>query len=267
MLKLRNVYKLFTKEDKLHFHKICGIICLGHYIYRYYNLIVNKQLYFEKNNTTLFFIICHSLLSCSSLYFKISNVRIKTGPMIYPEFRMHSIIFAMRSLIIMAMIMFNVENYKHLIVLITMQAADNVTSYYNEESKVMRDMPYPSFIQPWQKTIMTYYYNFSQIGATLALIMKQDMECFDYAFLVLFPIQIAAFLKTMVRKNIISPGMWHVLYGLSLTGPYFYGVNSINDFSSNFSKVLLTTAIARFVFRTNKYVLWTAVIYYHLYSK
>jgi hypothetical protein len=97
-LKPRNVHKLMTKEDGHfgHVHKIIGITALGHYFYRTYLLFTTGSMQFDSSKFTLCCILLHMVLSVSSFIFKIPNNRINSAPMIYPEFRLHSIIFAYR---------------------------------------------------------------------------------------------------------------------------------------------------------------------------
>ena len=53
---------------------------------------------FVASKFTLVSIVWHLLLSVSSLIFKIPHARIKSGYRIWPEYRIHSIVFACRSL-------------------------------------------------------------------------------------------------------------------------------------------------------------------------
>ena len=55
--------------------------------------------------------------------------------MIWQEFRLHSILFACRSLITIQLEYFIINNIKYIklcIILFTMQIADIITEYYNE---------------------------------------------------------------------------------------------------------------------------------------
>lgn len=88
--------KLKTKEDPHHLHKTLGIFCLFNYVYRYYLLLSvgNMRL---NNLYGILSILVHAALSLSSLIFYIPLKRNPLKPMIYPEYRLHSIIFALRS--------------------------------------------------------------------------------------------------------------------------------------------------------------------------
>lgn len=82
----------------------------------------------------------------------------------------------------------------------------------------------------------------------------------DEAFLVLFPIQIAAFLLTLVRKDVISAATWHALYGASLLLPYVYLLIVLQtETALELLWVGGMVSLFRFRYRVNKYLLW-----YHL---
>ena len=134
-----NTVKLLTHEEShlFHIHKILGILVLSHYAYRTYLLLTTGSMQFDTSFFTPYCIVLHMLLSVSSFIFKISQTRIQSAPMIYPEFRLHSILFAYRSLIVMLM-MWYAKRYnlvfplylRGIVVLVTMVLADLVTNHY-----------------------------------------------------------------------------------------------------------------------------------------
>lgn len=134
-----NTVKLLTHEEShlFHIHKILGIMVLSHYAYRTYLLLTTGSMQFDSSFFTPYCIVLHMLLSVSSFIFKISQTRIQSAPMIYPEFRLHSILFAYRSLIVMLM-MWYAKRYnlvfplyfRGAVVLVTMVLADLVTNHY-----------------------------------------------------------------------------------------------------------------------------------------
>jgi hypothetical protein len=91
---------LFTHEDSFNLHKTLGLTCLLHYIYRF-SKMGSKDMDFSPSVWTLCCIGLHALLSVSSLIFKIPTKRIAEGSRIWPEYRIHSIVFACRSLLCM----------------------------------------------------------------------------------------------------------------------------------------------------------------------
>ena len=240
-VRLHNFPKLFTKEDFYHIHKFIGFAALAHYIYRFYLFVRFGSMQFDDSYLTLLAILLHTMLSVSSLIFKIPERRIQSGPMIYPEFRLHSIVFAMRSLVTMTL-MFVVRKWSWTeglllrgpVVLGTMYLADKITAMYHDQGTTMRAMPFPEYVSTDQRYVLNYYYAVSQIFATGQVLFAHNM---GPVFLVLFPIQIAAFLMTCVRKSIISAGAWHYYYALSLgmnyvmcplIASYYYTVQVMN---------------------------------------
>ena len=136
LLRPANVHKLITKEDGHfgHIHKFIGIAALAHYAYRSYLLLTTGSMQFDASIFTLNCILLHMVLSASSFIFKIPNNRINSAPMIYPEFRLHSIIFAYRSLIVMLLMWASKRwdtvlplYFRGVVVMLTMVAADAVT--------------------------------------------------------------------------------------------------------------------------------------------
>jgi hypothetical protein len=98
-----------------------------------------------------------------------------------------------------------------------MVLADVVTSRYNTDTDIanatttMRNMPFDSQIVEEDRRQIIQMQSSQQINATLFMLGNLD-SCFSP----MFAIQIAAFLMTLVRKNIIHPTMWHLIYNLSL---------------------------------------------------
>ena len=96
---LSDVYrKLFTREDPFNFHKTLGISCLVSYLYRFSH-VGPTDMAFTPGVGTLLSILLHVSLSVSSLVFRIPLKRIVSGYRIWPEYRLHSIVFALRSLV------------------------------------------------------------------------------------------------------------------------------------------------------------------------
>ena len=97
------ISKLFTHEDKFNIHKIFGIICLLNYIYLFIDFIFTGFIgTISLRSINIYFIILswvHALLSISSMQFLIPKSRTGILPMIWQEFRIHSILFAMRSIL------------------------------------------------------------------------------------------------------------------------------------------------------------------------
>ena len=253
-----NIYKLNTKEDSLYLHKILGVIVLINFVYRYIYFYSNGHMNF-KNNWDLYILFLHGLLSVSSLVFHIPKLRNPLQPMIYPEYRLHSIVFALRSVICCIVYYFYISNnynYKFIIVVCgsTMVAADIITLWFNPSGKngsTMRNMPFDKSISIEDQNKITFMHSYSQIGATL--FMFGNIET---AFSPLFAIQIAAVLMTMVRKGIIDAYMWHLMYSLCLWINYIFFTSITPGCFVLFQTVFNLHYYIVFPYRINKYLAW-----------
>ena len=81
-------------------HKMLGVTCLLHFVCRFV-WCGSSDMRFGATRQTLGAIALHALLSASSLIFRIPIKRIAEGSRIWPEYRLHSITFAYRSLLCM----------------------------------------------------------------------------------------------------------------------------------------------------------------------
>lgn len=248
MLCIRNLPKLFTRDDPWVLHKTLGFACLGHFVLR---LTQAPDLGFRRDAETIFWILMHAALSWSSLIFKIPTKRIAGKPMIYPEFRLHSIAFATRSLASMLLVYLDLTQYNIVLVLATMAAADTITAAYHDPTNgnTMRDMP-----TTWNRDFFQAFYAMSQVLATMEILVARS---FDKVFLLLIPIQLAAFTMTLVRKSILTTEGWHIIYSLSLGICYVYGfTNGAGTDRLTYWITALGVYAGRVHFRWNKYNLW-----------
>lgn len=274
-----NLHKLFTHEDKFGIHKLLGFTSLISNLCCFVVSPLFKYSYLQKRNLFSFLIILiHLLLSGSSLIFKLPNKRNRSYTIIWPEFRIHSIIFAYRTLLVMLVCWFDLNKkyeffLKGIIIYITLFTADYTTNYYkkflDKDDTTMRGMPFSESVSLTSRNNINYYYSVSQIIATMTTFYTDEL--FSH-YLILFPIQIAAFLMTCVKKSIISTNTWHILYALSLFLNYINGVRVAIQF--NVYHVLLNIIFVcimcylRFTLRLNKYKLWTGymittIIFYY----
>lgn len=277
-MRILNIPKLFTHEDPLHIHKLLGISSLIHYAYRAYLSYVstNHSMSFDPTKWhTLALIVMHVLLSTTSLVFTIPRNRVRKLPMIWPEFRLHSIVFAYRSLLAMICFWLNAKTgmvlfhyARGIILLLTLASADLVTLYYKNHDMLlpgettMRSMPFPEGTNPTLIRTTNLYYSISQVLATMNIIFTSNM---NRPFAVLFPIQLAAFLMTLVRKSILTSGEWHVMYAGALGLNYVYAVVATTDNSGLISMPMYlflasTFIILRFRYHVNKYILWSGIV-------
>jgi len=249
---------LITYQDGKfgHLHKTLGLVSVLHFALQFGRFFKFGTMYFD--DRTWLFLVFHFLLSWSSLIFHLPAIRSVHAPMIWPEFRAHSILFATRSLVAMALTMHEVSSpwTRFANVLTTMALADLATMYYKVNVTTMRDMPFPDWVSQTTRDRVNLYYSVSQVLATGILLFSPSME---RALFILFPIQIAAFLMTLVRKQIISPLSWHVLYAVSLGLNYLHSLLALDNLPIGFYLGCLLFCVMRFRYRWNKYFLWTLI--------
>ena len=103
MFNTANLFKLRTKEGAEHFHihRYLGTLVLANYLYRVLLRLTNGKPFGDDEASweVLAVIILHAALSTTSLFFHIPKKRNKANPMIWPEFRYHSMVFAYRTLL------------------------------------------------------------------------------------------------------------------------------------------------------------------------
>lgn len=236
-----------------HIHKTLGLLSLGHFLCRFGEFALYQTMAF--NHTAWIFIAIHALLSWSSLIFYLTSFRSESAPMIWPEFRAHSILFASRSLAAMSLTLSGWSSpwTRYANVIGTIILADLATKYYAVTKTTMRDMPFPDWVSQRARDRINLYYSISQVLATAGLLFSPSME---RALFILFPIQIAAFLMTLVRKRMLSPLGWHVLYAAALGLNYIHGALAQDCLPLVFYVASFVFCVLRFRFRVNKYLLW-----------
>lgn len=253
------IRKFFTHEDHYNIHKLLGITSFVHFLYRFVQIYKNGQAGF--NDTNIYYVVLlHGFLSISSLIFRIPSNRVKKQPMIYPEFRLHSIIFALRSLLVM--LFHNYNGARVCIVIGTFLGADIVT-YFLKKDTTMRGMPFSDKVPIGFRKGLNTFYSVSQVMATMNTMISPNI---DSSFVILFPIQIAAFLMTCVRKGLIGADGWHILYTLSLLLNYSNGLYCYNGDlwgMLNYCFFVFSFCLLRFKFNINKYILWFTVICFY----
>ena len=280
-LTVRNMYKLKTREDPNNFHKILGVLCLLHYVYRFACALAFGTMRFEDDSPQLMalWILLHGALSWSSFIFHLPSKRNKYKPMIWPELRFHNAVFATRSLVDAALHgagLGHVWQLRVCVVFATMLAADAVTNHYKrlalveKQDSTMRGMPFPDGVPEWARTKLNEYYAVSQLFATLGAlnISRAFATDVELAFTTLFAIQISALLMTLVRKSILTPAGWHFWYAVSLgvswvwaSYRYSSGQPSLASLAVRAAGTFAALSFSRFVAKINKYVLWAVVAF------
>lgn len=279
------IRKFSTKEDVFHIHKILGISSLLHFIWRFAMITKYKDAgLWNGGNITTVWIVVHMTLSGTSLIFHIPTNRVAKRPMIYPEFRMHSIVFAWRSLVVMLIMHLMHDNMlsrtlRAFVTMGTFIAADIITDYYARynSATTMRGMPFSDWVPQWTRDQLNLYYSVSQVLATMNMLFTQRI---DSAFTVLFPIQLAAFLMACVRKGLLGADGWHALYAGALGLNYIFAAHVYNN-QSHYAVcpshtimdiggpmywiLAIWFCVMRFKYRFNKYVLWAPISLYSIF--
>jgi hypothetical protein len=222
---------LITSHDPYHIHKILGVLALLSYIYRYY-LVFSTGSAFPNHRSISIFAICsvipHALLSWSSLLLPLPKTRNFSKPMIWPEFRLHSILFASRHVLCTVVTLSNLwpnnDNgnigkiikdgvARAIIIMGTNHIASLITTHYGDcDKRTTNSMPYPPQITPAQQLIIKKWYSLSQFGASVSCLMNDA----SINFAPLLAIQMAPLLMTLVRKGKITIWTYHRVYSLSL---------------------------------------------------
>lgn len=270
-----NLSKLYTHEDPYHTHKTLGIFCLLHFLYRLYLRVVYNTMFLEMNTSTIVCVCVHILLSMSSFVFSIPKRKVSSRVVIWEETRTHSIIFTLRSIMIIFLIMmYQNSEWDHtvlvcarwVIIMTTMLLADIVSNHYkhlhiiHKDDSVMRKLPYPDNISNETTQRLKYFYSISQIGATLICLITTDL---DSVFILMLPIQVSMLLSTLNKKGIISTLSWHIWYSVSLLivlihSSIWKSDTVVSMACKNFTYLSYILLIFfRFFLHTNKYLLWT----------
>jgi len=226
-------------------HKILGFGCLVHYGYRFMLKFKYDTMFLDISPISPLF---HLGLSLSSFIFKVPIKRFLNRTIIWKELQLHNIIFTSRSI---CMIYHNIYfktydiNYyltKLLIISGHHYLADKVSDkYINDDLTTTRDI---------RGGGNKKFYAISQIIATTTLLLNTNP---DSSFTIMFPIQLSAFLMTLVRKGMISNELWNILYTSSLIFPFLLFNNNLTKSTNNIHLYSLLHIFLRLEIKTNKY--------------
>ena len=257
---------LFTNHDILNIHKILGFGCLAHYGYRFVNKYLYDSMYFTKDSIyTYVSPLVHLGLSLSSFVFQVPHTRFDSKVIIWKELQLHNIIFTSRSIFMMYhTLFFKPDNYfyyySRLAIMLSHHYLADVVSekYKNKDKTATRNIPYEM-----NNGIIEYFlkkfYAISQLTATFNLTLSNNYE---NGFLIMFPVQLSAFLMTLVRKNIISNKVWHIFYALSLTIPYLANLKSYHLHNENIHYSIIFI-VMRLLFKMDKYLNMIGLTYFY----
>jgi len=248
--------RLITKEDPNQLHKTLGIACLLNFIARFVQA-GPADMGFSASLGTLLTIGAHLLLSVSSLIFKIPTKRIVGGYRIWPEYRLHSIAFACRSLALMLLVWieqrFALEPMHALngvIVLATIGAADFGTYIVGEagRSSTIQDLEAPP--------AMRFFFSVMQFHATTGCLL--GLRRYSNHFIYVWIVQVNAFLMTIRRKNLAPHVALVWTYGFMLVFGFVvcsYEAQLVSSFLLT-NTIANTAAALRLGLRAPKYPMW-----------
>ena len=179
--------QLITKEDPRHVHKTLGILALCSFAWRMSQLGETDMGFTQYPAWTLPTLFLHLSLSTSSFIFAIPAKRISTGYRIWPEYRLHSIIFTCRSLAFMALFWTERQlglGEHHLwnlvLILATMAAAEIASSSQGHyRSGFSRELNV--------NAITKYFFSVAQLAATAMCLVGQRR--YTMQFLMVFIVQ------------------------------------------------------------------------------
>lgn len=262
--------QLITKEDPNHVHKTLGILVLCSYIFRLCHIGKQADLGFPLYPAyTVPTLLLHLALNASSFEFKLPPKRIKDGYRIWPEYRLHSIVFSCRSLLMMFVVWYEQEHlqtkqeyhiWNIIIILSTMAAADWSSRQSTVQSGFARELDVPAAAR--------YFFSAAQLFATSLILMGHRR--YTMHFLMVIILQGNAFLMTIRRKNLASHALLTSIYAALIVGAsvigmlelQYAGMNTMPMAICNLAVLLRTgprlVPIVR-IFQDNKYILWTTL--------
>jgi hypothetical protein len=212
---------------------------------------------FSASPATLGVIVMHTLLSVSSLIFKIPTKRVASGYRIWPEYRLHSIMFALRSLAGMLLTWYELSsghepNYllNVAIVFATLAAADLSSAWVGPQNRSSTSRE----LEAGPET--HFFFSAMQFHATMGCML--GVRRFSIQFLYVWIIQFNAFLMTIRRKNLVPHNPLVATYGAMLVFGFIvasyehqrFGLFAMVNTLGNLAAVL------RMYFAMPKYLLW-----------
>jgi hypothetical protein len=268
--------QLTTKEDGIHVHKVLGVLALCSFLWRVPQFGANDMGFATHAEWTLPTLFLHLCLNLSSFEFRIPAKRIRSdGGRMWPEYRLHSLVFVLRTLGCIAINWYEQRSQVHsedqhhqlfrpnytlnfYLVLASLAAADLSSHSVEHQSNSIRELKAPVAIK--------YYFSVMQFMATsVALFGDRRNSVYFYKVMVL---QVTAFLLTLRRKNLVSHSLNVVLYGALLAGGLGIGLYEyVGRRSGGDVDALIMVGSMAALWRMgpwpsvlrNKYLIWTTM--------
>jgi hypothetical protein len=209
--------RFFGDVKPFHCHKFFGALALTSFGFRFCNFGGQQDMGFATHPMlTLPTILVHLSLNLTSLLFQIPKKRISHGGRIWPEYRLHSLVFTLRSHLTLLWYMYEQHyglapnyNFNYFIVMASTAASDLVTYSVAEKyrSNTVRGV---SVLHPAAK----FFISVMVIQATAGFLF--GVRRMTIPFLTVFVLQITAFMGTLQRKNLIAHSGLFIFVALSI---------------------------------------------------
>jgi hypothetical protein len=260
--------KLFqAKEDRMYHHKILGFSALASYAYRFSQMGQRDGNFHDI--MALIFVAHHASLNLSSFVFDIPQRRIRGGFRIWPEYRIHSMVFAFRNLACILRLWMLLNTPKDTqgaihsilndglvnwaIVITTCAAADYGSSLSKEfQSNTVRGTDYFDPYANWFASEMQFQLT--------AVCLSGGYQRYSLHIVGAFIIQFNSFLMTLRRKNVFSHLTLTTTYGIMLLAALLIGTyedNFTNDHVTQVATFANMGVILRMGLGVDKYLVWT----------
>jgi hypothetical protein len=207
--------QLITNEDPMHIHKTLGMLCMLSYVFRLAQTGPSDMGFASYPALTIPTVILHLLLNITSLVFKIPARRISSGYRIWPEYRLHSLVFLARSLAVMVLFWYEQTFHKepnydfNLAIIILGLVAADLSSYSQRQyqSSTIRDLD----TAEWVKFLFSLAQFCGSANILYGLRYRYSMHMLSVTV-----VQCNAFMMTIRRKNLASHAFLVTIYGLAL---------------------------------------------------
>jgi len=254
---------LFTNHDKYHIHKTLGLLAFCNFILRFYYAVAYGTSFpsFESKVFSCSCVLVHALLPIASLAIPLPEKRNFSGPMIWKEFQLHSILFSCRHVLFTLITLLELWPtqsqvfsgdvgeksiaiilecvIKYLMIIGVIKVAAVITEKYGDkELRTTNAMPYPIYLTEYEKTIIKCEYAKKQFGATIFAVFSGELAS-SLNFAPLYAIQSAPFMMTLVRKGKCETVHYHRVYSATLVYPkYLYHI-ILRGFYSQFADFII----------------------------
>lgn len=242
--------KLVTTHDVLHVHKLLGIACVLHFLYRYAWLWpTTGALGMRVSNWRLVFM--HLMLSTSSLMFKVPAARIRSQPTtIWKEYQLHAILFTSRCVVAFLLWPSTPGLLRYALLMPFHAAADMVTDQYGAPGSTTVRGKHGTEKSSMVNRMIVAYGLYQHLALASHLLPNRRGR--DLGWNAMIAIQSSAFAMTLVRKGWITWQMHAASYTACIAISALYIVRCL-------TLVETISAVLAYGARRsgcNKYILW-----------